>query len=479
MVAVAVAASMQGFNAGAWTSEKYHIDQAQVAREHGLIKIDMKVRPSQYRMNYNKQLEIVPVLKSLSSNDSICFPKIIVAGRNSYYYTERSGDIFPATLLKAGSDDFLYKTSTEWADWMEYSRLDLQARSTGCCGVVDKVNEDMPVALLDFRPMPFRPLYHFDVPVPEIRKDRRIEGKAYVNFPVNRIEIYPDYMVNPVELRKITNSVDSVRLNPDATVKSITLTGFASPEGPYSNNVRLAKGRTEAVKEYVRGQYTFPADVFHTNSVPEDWEGLRDSIEHSILGDKMKLLDFIDNGNVPIERRNDEFRRRFPQSYNYLLKYVYPSLRHTNYAIDYEIKAYTDIDEIRRVLQERPGNLSLNEFFIAANSYPAGSPEFDHVFDTAVLYYPNDPVANLNAANSAMNQGDYKRARMLLGRISENPSSIYATAVLDALEGNYDAAEAGFKRAQEAGVTEAEQALAEIKRVKERQLNITYIPEKK
>ena len=49
--------------------------------------------------------------------------------------------------------------------------------------------------------------------------------------PVNRTEIYPGYMNNTVELKKITNSVDSVRDNPDATIQGITLTGYASPEG--------------------------------------------------------------------------------------------------------------------------------------------------------------------------------------------------------------------------------------------------------
>ena len=115
---------------------------------------------------------------------------------------------------------------------MDHSRLELQGRSSGCCGVPNGPAEDVPMADLDWRPATFTPRFHYDVPQAEERKMRRIEGKAYVNFPVNRTEIYPDYMVNPVELRKITNSIDTVRMMADATVKSITLTGFASPEGP-------------------------------------------------------------------------------------------------------------------------------------------------------------------------------------------------------------------------------------------------------
>lgn len=474
LTALAVAAAF--LNAAAWNSSKYNLQELELKVEHGLVKLAMTVDPAKYRVSYNQQMELTPVLRQVGGNDSIVFPTVVVAGRNAYYNTEREGK-FAGTLLRARTGKPLqYTAETEWQDWMTNSRLDLLAKSTGCCNAPKGSEPDLPVAEIDFRPITFMPAFHYEVPVAEERKTRRIEGKAYVNFPVNRTEIYPDYMVNPVELRKITNSVDSVRLNPDCTVKSITLTGFASPEGPYANNVRLAAGRTEAVKEYVRGQYTFPKSVFHTNSVPEDWEGLRDSVANSILPDRAALLDFIDNGNVPIERRNDVFRAKFPQSYAYLLKHIYPSLRHTNYAIDYEIRSYTDINEIRRVLKERPQNLSLNEFFIAANSYEEGSEEYDKVFETAVLYYPDSEVANLNAANSAINEGDYKRARMLLNRV-KSPSGVYALGILDAMEGNYDAAAEEFKAAKEAGMTEAEGALKQLEYVKAKRNQISYFPE--
>ena len=473
-VALATLASAISFDAVAWTSSIYHISDMTVECRHDRLTVDMKVDPKEYRMNYNRQIEVIPVLKSKQGNDSVVFPSFVIAGRNAYYNSERA-ELYDGTLMRAGHGEVLeYSQTVDWEPWMEYSRLDLQTRSTGCCGVPAGPGDEVPVALLDYRPIEYVPVYHYEAPIAETSKQRRIEGKAYVSFPVNRIEIYPDYMINPQELRKITSSIDTVRLNPDATVKSITLTGYASPEGPYSNNVRLAKGRTEAVKEYVRGQYTFPASVFHANSVPEDWDGLRDSVAVSILSDRTAILDFIDNGNVPIEKKNDEMRKRFPRSYDYLLKNVYPWLRHTNYAIDYELRTFTDTDEIQRVLKARPGNLSLNEFFLAAKSYPIGSEEYDKVFETAVLYYPDSEIANLNAANSAMNEGDLKRARMLLGRISETPAAIYALAVLDAMEGDYDKAKVGMARAKDLGVEEASEGLAEIARIQVRKDRVSY-----
>lgn len=485
-----MAAIAFSLNASAWESSIYNISDLDLRVEHGLVNLRMQLHPRKFHVKYNQQTEIVPVLKSLESQDSIVLPSVIVAGRNAFYTTERD-EKFRDVLVRSNTKSITYTAQTEWQEWMTHSKLELQGLTTGCCNKPKSKSPVQPVADLDFRPSTFAPAFSYMTPVAETVKERNIEGKAYVNFPVNRIEIYPDYMVNPVELRKITSSIDSVRLNPDCTVRTITLTGYASPEGPYRNNVRLAKGRTEAVKEYVRGQYTFPASVFRTNSVPEDWEGLRDSVAASVLADKAAILNFIDNGNVAIERRNDELRKRFPVSYDYLLRRVYPSLRHTNYRIDYEIKSYTDVNEIRSVLKERPQNLSLNEFFIAANSYEPGSKDYDNVFETAVLYYPNNVVANLNAANSAMNEGDYKRARMLLNRVitasanqsagtdeevtEAKESAVYAMALLDALEGNFSEAKEGFESAAGSGIPQAAGALQELKRVQSMGKGITYI----
>lgn len=487
------AAMITCLTASAWNSTLYNVNDLEVNVDRGVVELKMHLNPKDFHVKYNQQVEITPVLKSISTPDSVIFPTVIVAGRNAYYNTQRE-EKYNDILVRSNKQEINYISRTDWQEWMTTSELQLQGRTTGCCNAPKGESPIQPVANLDFRPVRFEPAFHYMTPVAETVKERKIEGKAYVNFPVNKTVIYPDYMVNPVELRKITGSVDSVRLNPDCTVRTITLTGFASPEGPYANNVRLAAGRTEAVKEYVRAQYTFPQSVFKTNSVPEDWQGLRDSVAVSILPDKLAILDFIDNANVPIERRNDELRKRFPTSYEYLLKHIYPSLRHTNYRIDYEIRSYTDVNEIRRVLKERPQNLSLNEFFIAANSYEAGTPEYDNVFETAVLYYPNSVVANLNAANSAMNEGDYKRARMLLNRVMDTSSNsgddaqkikeikdaktsaLYAMAILDALEENYEKARDGFIKAGEAGIKESAEALEQVDNAIKGQENIKYYP---
>ncbi len=305
MTLLAAVASFVSFDLAAQNNAQYGISDMALERSEKNINLTMKVNPAAYHLSINKRVELTPVLRSQTSDDVIEFPAITIAGRNAWYNLEREGKQ-TGNLLRSGKKNILnYAASSEWQDWMEYSTLELIDRTAGCCGVPTLPDVTIPVAAVDYRPAVYSPSFHYRVPTAETSKMRRIEGKAYVNFPVNKTEIYPDYMNNPQELRKITSTIDSVKFNPDATVKSITLIGFASPEGPYLNNVRLAKERTEAVKDYVKGQYTFPASIFHTNSVPEDWEGLRDSVACGVVPDRTEILNFIDNTAIPIEMKND------------------------------------------------------------------------------------------------------------------------------------------------------------------------------
>ncbi|MDE6559131.1 MAG: DUF3868 domain-containing protein, partial [Muribaculaceae bacterium] len=323
-------AAAMALPAGAQSNSHYHISGMNVEQSAGNLNVQAVVSPKGYNLKTNQRLEITPVIRSLSGDQSVVLPSFTIAGRNAYYNTLRA-EKYQGFLMRSGrGDDLVYNVSVPWEEWMEYSELDFVDASTGCCGVPTMPEVIVPVAELDYRPQEYTPTFHYQVPKAEGSKTRRLEGKAYVTFPVNRTEINPTYMQNPVELRKITSTIDSVKFNPDATVKSITLTGYASPEGAYANNVRLAAGRTEAVKEYVRKQYTFPASVFHTNSVPEDWAGLREYVASSNLSDKDAILTFIDS-NVAIEVRNDELRKKFPQSYASLLKNGSPSRGHQDY----------------------------------------------------------------------------------------------------------------------------------------------------
>lgn len=50
-------------------------------------------------------------------------------------------------------------------------------------------------------------------------------------------------------------TIDLVKNDADVHITSITLHGYASPDGSYANNEKLAKNRTKAVYDYLRNLY--------------------------------------------------------------------------------------------------------------------------------------------------------------------------------------------------------------------------------
>ena len=52
--------------------------------------------------------------------------------------------------------------------------------------------------------------------------------------------------------------------------------------------------------------------------------------------------------------------------------------------------------------------------FMVANSYPAGSQEFVDVFEVAVRMYPENEIANMNAAAAAILRKDLVAAERYL-----------------------------------------------------------------
>ncbi|MDE6877877.1 MAG: hypothetical protein K2P54_01925, partial [Odoribacter sp.] len=290
-------------------------------------------------------------------------------------------------------------------------------------------------------------------------------GSDYIDFLVNRTDINEHYRDNYVELQKIRNTIDVVRNDSDTYIISVFIKGFASPEGSYANNSRLAKERTQTLKEYVRKLYEFPDSLMSTAYEPEDWEGLRRYVETSGLPHKTGVMEVIDNDMEP-DAREQELKKRYPADYAYLYRKVYPGLRHSDYAVRYHVRTYTDVAEIRRLMKTEPQKLSLQELFLVAQDCVTGSDEYNEVFEIAVRMFPNDETANLNAANTAMGMGDLKNALRYLEKAGDSAEAAYARAVYAALNTDYDMAARLFDGARQRGIAEAADALKQLEEIK-------------
>lgn len=300
------------------------------------------------------------------------------------------------------------------------------------------------------------------MPDPESTKMRQIQGHAFLDFPVNETVIYPDYRKNPSELARIQKTVDSALFDKSVTIMSISLHGYASPESPYSNNTRLAKGRTEALKNYLVRKYNFNSRIIKTDFTPEDWDNLRGFLTETetrkVKGDFWyDSMDYVETPEVPdvvLENRNEllsiidrdmdpdakeELLKKVGggEPYKWLLEYVYPGLRHTDYIIEYEVTPFS-VEKGRRLIYTHPEGLSLEEMYNVAMSYDEGSDNWLDALLIAVKQYPDDETANLNAACGYVMTKRLNDARKHLKKAGNSAAVQYVDDVINAMEGDVE-----------------------------------------
>ena len=436
--------------------ENFHMN-----REGKFLAVEMKLDLNKLDVDANRAVLLTPRL--VNGTDSLDLPSVGIYGRRRYYYYVRNGvgsiSGENETVYRASGkpDNLAYNNLAEYEEWMDGATLKFHRSDWGCChemlaeyeGIVGRHREA------------FFPELVFVQPKAEIMKSRSLSGSAYIDFPVDQTVIYPDYRRNTVELGKIQATIDSVRNDKDVTITSVWLKGFASPESPYKHNTELAIGRTAALKKHIGQLYHFADSIIRTDYEPEDWAGLRRYVEQSNIDHRTEILSLIDSDMEP-DAKELKIKRAYPEEYRFMLQHFYPALRHTDYRIDYNIRTFNEVEEIKCVMMEQPQKLSQNEFYLVAGKYEPGTDEFTDVFETAVRMFPNDEVANLNAANAAIRRDDFGAARRYLDKAGNSAEAVYARGALAVREGDFETARQCLEKAEEMGLEKAALTLKEL-----------------
>ena len=222
------------------------------------------------------------------------------------------------------------------------------------------------------------------------------------------------------------------------------------------------------MKTYVQGLYHFPDSLILTSYEPEDWNGLEAYVDSTDLKNRNAILGLI-RSELEADTKEKMIKTYYPEDYQFLLKNVYPGLRHSDYVVKYTVRTYTSAEDIRRIMKTQPQKLSLRELYIAAQGLEPGSEEYNEAFEIAVRMFPEDETANLNAANAAMAKGDLKGAARYLKKAGDKGESIYARGVYAALQSDFEKAEKLFTEASNQGIIEAKEALQQIIELKNNQ----------
>ena len=239
------------------TVEAQSVDGAKVDGLHfkhsgDHMAVNMNVDFSSLSVSSNRVVVFTPML--VNGADSLELSSVGIYGRRRYYYNVRNDqEIINGTdgvsyRASQAPESLDYSVVVPYENWMNGAYLVMHRSEYGCC---NKVLAEQFSQLGVFNEKFFAPQYAYLRPSAEAVKTRSLSGTAYVDFVVNRIDINPSYRNNKAELDKIVATIDSVKNDADITLNALSIRGFASPEGTYESNARLAKERTEALKLYV------------------------------------------------------------------------------------------------------------------------------------------------------------------------------------------------------------------------------------
>ena len=457
------------FAAAAFAEEPKNV---KLIRQGEYMTVEMDVDLTRDMVSANEAYILTPVIRKDGHEQA--FRSIGLYSRGQFYYytrNTREGSVTGEDEMTFRRRDLpqtvQYSGMVPYQEWMDGAHVTLERSSYGCCGRYASLGYT-PLGTYEEPAIPagmpffFRPDYAFVHPQGENVKTRSISGQAYVDFRVSQSDIDPSYHSNAVELNRIAATIDSVRVNPDYSIRRITLTGYASPDGPFDKNQTLAEARTEAIRAHVAGLYDMPASLYTVSSVAENWGGFREYMVHSNLPNRDAIIKLIDSDEPNLDRKEWLIKSRYPKDYATIREECYPYLRRTDYMVDYDVRNYSETSEILDALRKHPENLSLEEFYLAAQQYAPGSKEFNDIFAMALKYYPNDPVANLNAANIEMEAKQFDAAAAHLAKAGDSREAEYARGTLAALQKDWDTADKHFRAASEAGFVKADAALKQL-----------------
>lgn len=442
------------------------VHNVSITADKGQTTVSMNIALDSLQLGNNRQLFVTPYLEG-ADHQTALLPTVLVNGRNMQYVYERSGLTEKARetyhninkvvkRLNGTTQSVGYLATVDLYPWMSRGEVTLRLSVDTCgCGMTVGNGLSDTLATMNMNPAKQMRLAYVTPPVTE-QPVVAHEGKARVQFEVDSVTLHTSPYTcrngqridNRTQLRIIDDSISYALSDPNVEIAAIRVCGYASPESPYVHNDYLATGRSRALSLYLSRRYSLPADRCTYSAVPENWEEFRQQVEEANeLTDAQRkaLLALIDRpaygpSDYDAKERELKSSKIFSRLYREkILPVWFPRLRCTKFVINTRLRPMPD-EKLAEIILTAPQLLTLNQMFRVARLYPEGSEAFNKTIATALRYYAQDPVANTNAAITAIKNGQLDIAEELLLKAGNLPEAENARGVLATFRGDYEAA---------------------------------------
>ena len=229
--------------------------------------------------------------------------------------------------------------------------------------------------------------------------------------------------LNSSNIKDFINTLRNIKSDEQSLVlNNVDVSAYASPDGGYNFNERLAERRGNVSESYVKEQLKKTkldtnVDMKYT---AEDWEGFQELVSQSNLQDKDLILRVLSMYQDP-EQREREIRN-VATVYTELATAVLPELRRARMTINYDVIGRSD-EQIMNVYQSEPSLLSVEELLYASQLLADNDAQREAMLKKTIDIYPNDYRAYNNLAALAMQKGDNDAAQNFLRQSLAHNSS--------------------------------------------------------
>lgn len=268
------------------------------------------------------------------------------------------------------------------------------------------------------------------------------------------------FLVNQANLRRSelkNNSVQEFvamlkRINADReklNIRNVEVQAYASPEGGFSFNDKLAGKRQKTSEAYVKSQLkqTGVATGIDAHYTAQDWDGFQKLVQASNIQDKDVILRVLSMYKDP-EQREQQIRN-MSEAFRELADGILPELRRSRLIINYETIGRSD-EQIKAQYATDATKLSVEEMLYYA-TLEDNAAKKEEIYKRTAEYYDKDYRALNNLATLAFMKGDEMEAtRYLESALRVNPQAPEALAnlgIMELVNGNVKEAETSIAKA--------------------------------
>jgi len=288
---------------------------------------------------------------------------------------------------------------------------------------------------------------------------------ANIMFLIQQAELRSSEL-NSSNLAAWKDLVKKADNNPKQKV-DVEVLAYASPDGGYELNEKLAEKREKNTSAYLNKEFdkqNINTNVY-ANYTAQDWEGFKKLVEASSLQDKNLVLRVLSMYNDPTEREREI--KNISIVYKELAETILPQLRRSRLVANVETIGKTD-QELLQAVSSNPNSLNVNELLYTAtlpnasgekiyslvtqkypNDYRGWNnlgayyfangqvAEAKKAFERAQQVSPNAAEPNMNLGLLALADGKISNAEQLIGRASNANTANEALGLLYTKKGDY------------------------------------------